>query len=81
VSQGPDLQWCIRDLREQLGGAVETLTKLRDKCELVKNRLLFFVDQGEGLTQDQLVEVYTEINKLFPKRVRKQSTGTLDAQL
>jgi len=76
----PDFRWMTKDLREQLGGAIETLTKLRERCELVKNKLLFHLDQGQGLTQEQLVELYADIEKLFPRRVRK-SPDNLDAPL
>jgi len=66
----PDFRWMTKDLRE----------KLRERCELVKNKLLFHLDQGQGLTQEQLVELYADIEKLFPRRVRK-SPDNLDAPL
>jgi hypothetical protein len=69
-----------KDLREQLGSAIDTATRLRERVEMVKNKLLFHVDQGDGLTQEQLVEVYAEIAKLFPRRVRKAS-DSLDVPL
>lgn len=75
-----DYQWLARDLREQLGSAIDTVTKLRERVDLMRNKLLFHVDQGQGLTQEQLVEVYAEIAKLFPRRVRKAS-DSLDVQL
>lgn len=76
----PDWQWMYRDLREQLGGAVDTLTKLRERVDSLKIKLVHHVDQGEGLTQEQLAEVYAEFDRLFPRRVRKTSEG-LDARL
>src|SRR4051812_48208213 len=54
-----------KDLREQLGGVVAMVSRLKDRCDALKNRLLFHVDQGEGLTQIQLAEVYTEINRIL----------------
>jgi hypothetical protein len=69
-----------RDLREQLGGAVDTLAKLRERVDSLKIKLVHHVDQGEGLTQAQLDEVYAEFDRLFPRRVRKASEG-LDARL
>lgn len=80
MDQEPDFRWVAKDLREQLGSAIDTFTKLRDQCELVRNKLLFHLDQGEGLTQEQLADVYADIARLFPRRVRKTSE-TLDAQL
>lgn len=76
----PDWQWMYRDLREQLGGAVDTLAKLRERVDSLKIKLVHHVDQGEGLTQEQLVEVYAEFDRLFPRRVRKPTEG-LDARL
>ena len=76
--QRPDWRGMHSDLREQLGGAIDTLTKLRERVEVVQNRLLFLVDQGEGMTQDQVVEVYAEIGRLFPRRVRKTLPSPLD---
>lgn len=80
MGQEPDYRWMTRDLREQLGSVMDVVSRLRGQCELVRNKLLFHVDQGEGLTQEQLLEVYAEIAKLFPRRVRKTS-DSLDAPL
>lgn len=60
-----------RDLKDQLGSAIETLEKLRNRVADMKIKLVSHVDQGQGLTQDQLVELYAEVNRLFPTRVRK----------
>lgn len=75
----PDWRAMHSDLREQLGGAIDTLTKLRERVETVQNKLLFLVDQGEGMNQDQLAELYVEIGRLFPRRVRKTLPSPLDA--
>lgn len=76
--QEPDWQWMYRDLREQLVGAVETLDKLRSCVDVLKARLVHHVDQGEGLTQEELAGVYAEIDRLFPHRVRKVLEGVDD---
>lgn len=76
----PDWQWMYRDLREQLGGAMDTLTKLRERVDNLKIKLVHHVDQGEGLTGEELSEVYAEIERLFPRRVRRPSEA-LDAPL
>lgn len=75
-----DLQWMNRDLREQVGSAIDMLMKLRARVDLLKMKLVHHVDQGEGLTKDELSEVYVEIEKLFPRRVRSTS-DSLDAPL
>jgi hypothetical protein len=75
----PDHEFLYADLREQLNDAIDTVMKLREQGDLVRNRLLFLVDQGDGLTQDQLLAVYTQIAKLFPRRVRRASAESLDA--
>lgn len=60
----------IKDLKEQLGSAIDTLMKLRERVANLKIKLVSSLDQGQGLTQEQLVELYEEINRLFPTRVR-----------
>jgi len=65
--------WLAKDLKEQLGGAIETLTKLRERVANLKIKLVSSLDQGQGLTQDQLADLYDEINRLFPTRVRAMS--------
>lgn len=80
MSENLDWQWMARDLREQLGSAIDMLSSLRGRVDLLKLKLIHHVDQGEGLTQDQLVEVYAEFDRLFPRRVRK-SSDSLDVQL
>ena len=74
-----ELDWreMYRDLRDQLLSAVEALEKLHERVFRLKARLVHHVDQGEGLTHEELVEVYAEIDRLFPRRVRKTPT-TLD---
>lgn len=59
-----------RELREQLSGAADTVRRLRDRCDSLKLRLLSHVDRGEGLTQHELVDFFTELQKLVG-RVRK----------
>jgi hypothetical protein len=70
-----------QDLREQLDGALDTVTKLRAQGSLLGQKLLFWEDQGEGLTQDQLIWFRAEIMKLFPRRARKATEGPLDPGL
>lgn len=72
-----------KDLKEQLGGAIETLEKLRGRVADLKIKLVANVDQGQGLTQEQLAELYDEINRLFPTRTRKcrKSDTALDVAL
>ncbi len=71
----PDYQWMTRDLRDQLEGAIDTLTKLRERVFVMKANLVHHMDQAEGLTHEELVELYAEIERLFPRRVRKTSEG------
>lgn len=78
VDVDPDWQWMYQDLREQLYSAVDTLTKLRFRVDALKANLVHHVDQGEGLTKDELAGVYAEIDRLFPRRVRKASEGIDD---
>jgi CRISPR/Cas system CSM-associated protein Csm2 small subunit len=66
-----DCMYKYKDLKEQLGGAIETLEKLRGRVADLKINLVHHVDQGHGLTQDQLVVFYSEINNLFPTKIRK----------
>lgn len=68
----------IRDLREQLGSVLDTLVRLRDRVINLKAKLVHHVDQGEGLTHEQLVEVYEELVRLFPSRARKASDDVDD---
>ena len=69
----PDWQAMYRDLREQLSSSVDALIVLHERVFTFRARLVHLVDQGEGLTHDQLVEFYNEIERLFPRRVRKTS--------
>lgn len=71
MSQEPDYRWMYRDLREQLMDAVETLEKLRERVHRLKATLVHHVDQGEGLTREELAGIYAEIDRLFPRRVRR----------
>lgn len=80
MKQEPDYQWINRDLKDQLLGAIETLNKLRDRVLSMKATLVHHVDQGEGLTHEELVELYAEIERLFPRRVRS-APKSLDAPL
>lgn len=76
----PDWQSKYNKLREQLGEAFDTLTKLLNRVDSMKIKLVHHVDQGEGLTHAELSEVYAEIERLFPRRVRK-SSESLDSPL
>lgn len=73
MTNPPDEDYVLQDLREQLNDAIDTVVKLREQGDLLRNRLLFLVDQGEGLTHDQLVEFHSQIVKMFPRRVRRTS--------
>lgn len=74
------LEWMYQDLKQQLRSAVDMLFVLRGRVDDLKIKLVHHVDQGEGLTSDELSEVYAEIERLFPRRVRK-SSDSLDAPL
>jgi len=67
-----NLRYMNSDLKEQLGDAIDTVVRLRERASVLKARLVFYVDQGEGLTQEQLKEVYVEFEKLFPSRRRRK---------
>jgi hypothetical protein len=66
-------QWTIRNLRDQIRGIIKTLDTLNDRVTDLKAKLVHHVDQGEGLTQSELLEVYAEIDRLFPRRDRRTS--------
>lgn len=74
-----DFRAIAKDLREQLNSVADTLIKLTDRVNMLKAKLVHHVDQGEGMTHEELVEVYGEIERLFPRRVRKISES-LDSQ-
>lgn len=80
MSEELDYLWITSDLQEQLRSSVDMLSVLRGRVDALKLKLVHHVDQGEGMTQDELVEVYAEIERLFPRRVRKSSEG-VDAPL
>jgi len=76
----PDYQRMYKRLREQLVELHDILTKLLARVDTLKIKLVHHVDQGEGLTHEQLVEVYAEFERLFPRRARK-SSDSLDVPL
>lgn len=75
-----NLEWMYQDLKGQLRSAVDMLFVLRGRVDDLKIKLTHHLDQGEGLTHDELSEVCAEIERLFPRRVRKPSDN-LDAPL
>lgn len=66
-----DWRWMLREAREQLMSVLDTLDKLYERVSMLKAKLVHHVDQGEGLTQEELVEIYAEIDRLFPRRIRQ----------
>ena len=78
VRSEPDWKWMFQDVCEQLRGAVDTINKLQDRVDALKANLVHHVDQGEGLTKDELAGVYAEIDRLFPRRVRKTADSIDD---
>ena len=59
-----------KDLKDQLSDAIDTMQRLHERCSNLRIKLLFYVDQGQGLTQQQLAGVHAEIDHLFPRRVK-----------
>lgn len=80
MSQKPDRQWASKELEDYVNNLLITLESLYGQALMLKTKLVHHVDQGEGLTQEELVEVYAEIDRLFPRRVRKTPEG-LDVPL
>lgn len=66
---------------DQLGSAIDTIIKLHDKSRSIRDKLLMNVARGQGLSHEQLVEVYEEIDRLFPRRTRRPSTEPVDSPL
>ena len=65
------LRWLNRDLRDQLVSSMDTLKLLRERCDQLKIKMVHHLDEGQGLTQIELIEIYAEFERLFPRRVRK----------
>lgn len=62
-----------QDLKEQLGGALDTVMSLYARGTDLRKRLFSYVEQGRGLTPQQLDEFYTDVVKIFPIRTRRSS--------
>jgi len=74
----PSYVWAVDDLRHQLGDAFETLKKLQKRVAAIRTVMQIRVEEGEGMTHQELVEVYVAFVRLFPANVETASEGVDD---
>lgn len=60
-----------REFREQLGSAMETANKLRDKVTEVRDLLLLYYGREEGMTHDEVEKILIQLNQMLSQRFRK----------
>lgn len=55
-----------RDLKHQFGDVVDTMSALQAKGSNLRAGLAILVGRGEGVTQDRLLRIFDEVDRLFP---------------
>ena len=57
------LELSDRELREQLGSAIDTMVKLNEKTREVRDKLATYI-RVRGYVEDELVEIFRDISRL-----------------
>lgn len=65
------LEFANGDIRQQLDSCFDTLIKLQNKMDDVRLKLSEQVGRGQGLSQNELVILFWQIDRLFSGRKRE----------
>lgn len=68
------LEWANGDIKQQLNSAHDTVIKLQNKMDDVRLKLSEQVGRGRGLSQDELVLLFWQIDRLFAGRRRNNQS-------